>query len=353
MKLLAALALTVLAPAASIGGSLLLGSHHVVTGLPGAAGWRAAVAATAPGVTAPDPSSAAPAQVRRFFAGLTPVQRAELEHRDPGVVGNLDGTPVALRYAANDLAVGSEGPRSPRRPLGRLLGFDPRGAGRGIEVFGDLTTAEHIAVVVPGVGWTLSGLLADRGNDPAGPVTAGLHLYRAAGRVAPSTRTAVVVWLGYDPPAGIDLDAVESRRAIDGAGPLRRFVEGLPGRADVSLVCHSYGAVVCGRAARAGARVDELVAVAAPGMDASSAGDLGPLTRVWAALDSSDPMRFTPFVRIAGLGHGADPTDPAFGALVFRTGTAHGHAGYFSPGTESLTNLARIVTGRTIEVTLR
>jgi hypothetical protein len=95
------------------------------------------------------------------------------------------------------------------------------------------------------------------------------------------------------------------------------------------------------------------VAVAAPGMDVSNAGDLGELTRVWAARDSSDPIRFTPFVRFAGLGHGADPTDRSFGALVFRTGTSKGHAGYFAPGTESLANIARIVTARTIDVTLK
>jgi hypothetical protein len=78
----------------------------------------------------------------------------------------------------------------------------------------------------------------------------------------------------------------------------------------------------------------------------------GTAPRVWTARVADDPIRFTPFVRIAGLGHGADPTGPGFGARLFRTGTAHGHGGYFVPGTESLTNLARIALGRTAEVTV-
>src|SRR5262249_5801995 len=151
--------------------------------------------------------------------------------------------------------------------------------------------------------------------------------------------TAVVVWLGYDSPEGIDRQAARSERAIAGAVELRRFIAGLPSRAHVSLLCHSYGAVVCGRAAGA-PRVSGLVALAAPGLDVGSQAALHTSARVWAARVPDDPMRFVPFTRVGPLGHGADPTDPAFGARVVRTGTARGHGGYYAPGTELLANLA-------------
>jgi Alpha/beta hydrolase len=323
--------------------------HTAPAGAPGRAGWAAATAAVAPGRPAPDLATATVTQVRGYFAALRPGQAADLARRDPAAVGNLDGAPYPLRYAANALAL-----RRDRRPLPGLpvLAYDPRGDGRIAEVVGDLGSARSVAVLVPGVGWDLAGLLAAGGRAPAGPVAAARSLLAEAHRLDPAARVAAVVWLGYDPPERIDLQAVRSERAVGGAGPLARFVTGLPAPARPVLVCHSYGAVVCARAVRAGAPATDLVALAAPGLDVADVAALHTGARVWAARAASDPIRFTPFVRLAGLGHGADPTGPAFGARVLRTGSARGHDGYFAAGTESLTNLARIVLGRIPEVTL-
>jgi hypothetical protein len=139
-----------------------------------------------------------------------------------------------------------------------------------------------------------------------------------------------------------------SQRAEAGAPALDRFLAGLPAGAGVTLVCHSYGALVCAHAA-AGMRAGDLVALAAPGLDVSTVDQLRTGARVWVARTPDDPIRFVPHVRLAGLGHGADPL--ATGATEFRTGDAHGHEGYYAPGTESLTNIARIVLGWTTEVT--
>ncbi|NEE37706.1 hypothetical protein G3M53_71440, partial [Streptomyces sp. SID7982] len=49
----------------------------------------------------------------------------------------------------------------------------------------------------------------------------------------------------------------------------------------------------------------------------------------------------------AGLGHGTDPTDPAFGAHRVPADEARGHAGYFAPGTDSLRAFAAIARGTT------
>jgi Alpha/beta hydrolase len=325
--------------------------HHAVAGPPGAAGWPAAVSAVAPGVAAPAPDSASPSQVRRFVARLSERQRIDLAARDPGVVGNLDGVPVALREAANQRAAEAAGGPGRPRPTGRLLGYDPRGDGRVIEVFGDLDSARNVAVMVPGSGWTIRNVMSAGARHGADPVAGALALSDQARLLDPGASTAVVMWLGYDTPEGIDRQAARSERAIAGSVALRRFISTLPGAAHVSLLCHSYGAVVCGRAAGA-AGIDELVALAAPGLDVGSAAALRTSARVWAAKVPDDPMRFVPSIRVGPFGHGADPTDPAFGARVLRTGTARGHGGYYAPGTELLSNLARIVLDRPSEVTL-
>jgi hypothetical protein len=350
---LAGIALSGLLSAATTGAAWVAAAdpHAALPGLPGVARWRGAVAATAPRVPAPDPASARPAQVRGFFAALTERQRLELARRAPGVVGNLDGVPYRLRYAANELARRSADPHGPRPP-GRLLGYDPRGDGRVVQVFGDLGSATEAAVLVPGSGWDLPKLLAGTGRRGADPIAAARALLGEARRLDHAARVAVVVWLGYDAPEGIDRQVMRSERAAAGAPALARFVEGLAPTTRVSLLCHSYGAVVCGSALAAGARADQLVALAAPGMGIRSARTLGGAARLWAARIADDPIRFVPDVIVGGFGHGADPTTPGFGARVFATGAASGHDGYYAPATESLGNLARIVLHRPSEVTL-
>lgn len=264
-------------------------------------------------------------------------------------LGNRDGAPVAARYAANERALRTN---DDPEPVGRLLEYQPRGNGRIVEVMGDLAGARRVAVLVPGMGWGLHRVLTERDHNPNGPVMGAVELARQMRRVAPGVPSAVIMWLGYHPPGGIDLDVMRSDRAIAGAGRLVRFLRDLPGRSRVTLVCHSYGAVVCGHAApRLPHRVRDMVAMAAPGMDVRTAGGLRTTARVWAGRAADDPIRFTPFVRVAGFGHGTDPTTPRFGATVIRTGSARGHSHYFNPGTESLNNLARIAAGHRSEVT--
>jgi hypothetical protein len=171
-------------------------------------------------------------------------------------------------------------------------------------------------------------------------------------RLSPQAGTAVAVWLGYDAPEGIDRQAARSERAAAGAPALTDFLNDLPPAARITLIGHSYGTVVCGRALREGGRADDVVALASPGMDAVSAQDLRTGARIWAARISDDPIGLTPHVRLAGYGHETDPVTPGFGARVFSTGAAQGHGGYYSPGTESLANLARIALGRTADVSL-
>ncbi|MFI2738557.1 alpha/beta hydrolase [Streptomyces sp. NPDC018711] len=294
--------------------------QEAVTGAPaGTAAWLAA--------GLPDPGRMDPAGVARFFAGLGPVRREELARTHPTVVGNLDGAPLELRYEANA--------RSVRGQFGgaRVLAHDPRGRGQVALVYGDLARAEHVAVIVPGSDVDAEHVkpLADMAGE----------LRRATGG-----RTAVVAWAGYTTPVGVGLDAATGRLAEAGAERLTRFTEGLAavGAAEPSLFCHSYGSVVCGLAAHR-LKAKDLVVFGSPGMRAENVSELGTSARVWAAKDPTDWIDRVPNVEFAGLGHGADPTDPAFGARRIPAGDAAGHGGYFAPGTSSLRAFARIAEG--------
>jgi hypothetical protein len=117
-----------------------------------------------------------------------------------------------------------------------------------------------------------------------------------------------------------------------------------------TLVCHSYGSVVCGVAGpqiRSTQGVSDMVVLGSPGMDIPDAAALGDGVRLWAtSRNSGDWISAVPFVEVDGLGHGADPTSGDFGSRVIASTGSYGHTGYFNPGTASLRNFADIALGR-------
>ncbi|TDD90469.1 hypothetical protein E1293_03560 [Actinomadura darangshiensis] len=235
-------------------------------------------------------------------------------------------------------------------PGRRFLSFDPRGSGRAVEVIGDLEHADRIAVVVPGADNSLSNY-----DSPKFVGGGSRSLYRQALATAPGKRVAVVAWLGYDSPSTRSLAVLTGGRADDGARGLRRFLTGahrVNGHARFALLCHSYGSVVCGKAAPhlAHLPVDEIAMFGSPGAGVDHASGLGTSARVWAGRAKGDWMRYVPNVRFAGLGFGADPVSSGFGALRFDAGTGP-HSGYLKPGSLALRNLALIALGRDAEVT--
>jgi hypothetical protein len=254
----------------------------------------------------------------------------------------VDTTPFETRYAASHEAMLRAGP--PYNDWdGRFLEFDPSGDGRVAQVFGDLSTADRIAVLVPGAGNRLANFERGVGGKALrSPAVQAAELYKAVRRDG----FAVVAWLGYDAPNALDRTAAREDLARDGAVALERFVEGLLAirpHATVALLGHSYGGVVIGLAAPwLDPRVTDLAVFGCPGMGVDDVAELHTTARVWAGLAGGDPMRWVPGIRLFGLGHGQQPTDPAFGARVFGTGGVLDHDQYLAPGTESLANLARI-----------
>ncbi|MFJ9079196.1 alpha/beta hydrolase [Streptomyces sp. NPDC102278] len=271
----------------------------------------------------------------------------------PNPLSFSDGTAPRIRYAANlgklaeaarmaqDAGRGGRAAklRAMAAPSGgaRFLSFDGRGEGRAVEVFGDVETADRVAVLVPGSDTTLDTYQRFR----AGAVALQQRLQ------AEHPRSAVVAWLGYDTPGTVSTTVLTTGRADEGAAELGPFVAGLRGVtrsvARISLLCHSYGSVVCARTAT-GPEVTDIVLYGSPGTGAGSVAELATTARVWAGRGNGDWVARVPHVRIGSVGFGADPVDPGFGALAFEAGDA-GHSDYLRPGTESLDSMARIVIG--------
>jgi hypothetical protein len=249
------------------------------------------------------------------------------------------GGDPALAHALRNLAV----------PDRDFLSFDPSGDGRGIEVVGDLAHAKRIAVVVPGAGNTLSNF-----DSAKGPGVGAEALYHQAQEMGAGGSLAVIGWLGYDPPSMDSMHIAMLGHADAGARALRSFLAQIRtvNKAPVTLLCHSYGSVVCGQAA-AHVKVTDIAVFGSPGMGVDSVSDLDTTARVWAGRGTSDGIADVPHVQVdllgVSVGFGDDPIDPAFGARLFDAGKG-GHSDYLRTGDLALRNLALIALDRGDEV---
>ncbi|MEU7578603.1 alpha/beta hydrolase [Streptomyces sp. NPDC041068] len=250
---------------------------------------------------------------------------------------------MAERYGAGDRAAALRAMASPDR---RFLAFDGRGAGRTAEVFGDLAAAESVAVLVPG---------SDTSLDSYGRLRSGALALRD--ELGP--RAAVVAWLGYETPGTVSPAVLTTGRADQAAPALRSFVADLRGvnaHARVSLLCHSYGSVVCASAASGprGLAVADIAFYGSPGTGVDKAADLNTPARIWAGRGADDWIADVPHTSAdlfgTTVGFGTDPVSRGFGARLFAAGEG-GHSDYLKPGSASLDNLARIVRGDEPEVT--
>ncbi|MFF7653817.1 alpha/beta hydrolase [Streptomyces sp. NPDC007983] len=220
-------------------------------------------------------------------------------------------------------------------PSRQFLSFDGRDGGRSVEVFGDLSRAARVAVLVPG---------SDTSLDRYGRLRAGaVALKHQLGQ-----RGAVVAWLGYETPGTVSPEVLTAGLADRAAPRLASFVGELTTaapRARISLLCHSYGSLVCARAAH-GPAVADIVLYGSPGVGASGVGQLHTRAAVWAGRGAHDWIGHVPHVRIPLLfttvGLGTDPVSKGFGARIFDAGDG-GHSDYLKPGSVSLRSLARIV----------
>ncbi|MFF3699138.1 alpha/beta hydrolase [Streptomyces sp. NPDC002221] len=270
----------------------------------------------------------------------------------PAALAPLSLAGLDARYAANRtgiLAAGKMaedyGNRRRARALDAMadadrhfLSFDGRDGGRTAEVFGDLAHAERIAVLVPGSDTNLDVYARLRNGARALADELGPH-------------AAVVAWMGYATPATISPEVLTPGRASDGARQLVSFVGQLTHAAPaarISLLCHSYGSVVCAQAA-SGVAVSDIVLYGSPGTGFDTAAALHTGATVWAGRGGDDWIADVPHATLqlpfATIGFGTDPVSRSFGAHLFDAGSG-GHSDYLRPGSVPLRNLARIVNGQ-------
>ena len=141
---------------------------------------------------------------------------------------------------------------------------------------GDVDHAKNVATVVPGIGTTVENSLQNE-------IKRGANLRSAAvaeGNID-SKDVAVVSWLGYEAPPGpsFDMEGNAEIATIDladkGSNKLAGFLTGVnasrmygAGDANMTLLGHSYGSVVSGRATTkiADGVVDNEILFGSPGM---------------------------------------------------------------------------------------
>ena len=326
------------------------------------------------------PRSGTPAGlVRQWWAALTSDERDRAVATWPAELGALAGLPAAVRGAANERRLDRDVealhllPRltpGQRRWLGnclvvrqqlaaaraadgpgtgvaQLLVFDPTAfgyEGRAAIAVGDVDTADNVAFLVPGLG-------SDILDSTASLTGTALRVETEADRVAPTETTATVAWLGYDSPGGL-VGGISDDAAEEGADLLADDLLAVqaarPLAPHLTVVAHSYGSTTAGVALRdTQTGTDDVVLVGSPGAGVDHAADLEvPAGHVFVGANSRDPVSYVDRF-------GADPAYESFGAVRFEAEAVGrswhlsfgDHSTYFDPHSESLANIAHVVTG--------
>lgn len=355
----------------------------------------------------PEPGTP-PAQVAAWWASLSAGAQARLIAGDPSAVGALNGVPMAARDRANRLVLARElagceqriadlqaqlaaagpitgraGPSSPQVQIGAQLAeeyerlrmlsavndqleaggrdyhlvlFDPAGRGRAAIALGDVDTADHVAVLVPGFSSAVTNYMPIITGNADGLQDQMEQMARVTG----STETvATVAWIGYDAP--LDFDVLTRGDAEDGARLLTGLVDGIHASRAVAgsdphltIVGHSYGSLVTGIAAAGGPiRADDLVLIGSPGVGVQTAQELGftdDHIYVGTGDRHSDPIAESGFfsrkLQSDYFGGTQFQTDGGANSWVGgEMAEATGHSEYYRRGTESLWNMAAVVSG--------
>ncbi|MGA9870269.1 MAG: alpha/beta hydrolase [Rhodococcus sp. (in: high G+C Gram-positive bacteria)] len=335
-----------------------------------------------------------------FWASLTPIEQAALLDRHPGSIGNLDGIPAAVRDDANREVLRAERVRLEgvakqlaHRVENNVFGglFDDADAGlkqtlerldaldaitRTLEKgdrqllvldnstsdetlaaigVGDVHTATHVAVFVPGFGSDVADDLGRYDGD------IGALKTQVQAHLPAQESVACVTWMNYQTPEfGMALldpgrTVATSAAAATGGQRLTSFLDGLDAARSqdphLSLLGHSYGSLTAAMSVRdADANgVDALVALGSPGLDVRDASALSvPPGSVFVGEAPGD--------MVADLGaFGVDPSGMD-GVRLLATDEAsnlkqaQGHSEYLTEGTLIQRDVALVVAGRTDEL---
>jgi len=366
---------------------------------------RSAMASRPPGTD--------PAAMRRWWDSLSLAQQVAVMAAHPEQLGNTDGLPAEVRDEANRLVMADDlarleakerdgtlsrlerdalanirkaisnldareshiDPITGEHTHAQLYIYEPYafdGDGRLAIATGNLDSANHVAVMVPGMGSNVQGMSAGR----------SLNVYDES-RWASGDTVAVLDWVGYDAPSGTSLHnhdiigVVNQRMARAGAEQLAADVDGLrASRADdpahLTVIGNSYGSTTSGIAAgRFDLDADDLILTGSPGVPVGDAGKLSTgHEHTWVGSASRDLVtalgrtgwtdpsdvaaRLIPGVELMGN----DPAEDDFGANRFQAENLDrgghwnvaDHGRYYDQNTESLYNIAAITTGQYADV---
>ncbi|CAN5326762.1 hypothetical protein BH09ACT1_BH09ACT1_19930 [soil metagenome] len=309
----------------------------------------------------------------------------------PELVGNLEGVPFAVRDQANrlyldrtiaaltkkvDAGVGRAALvnekhhlnvlKQVKRTLVRakgdsarhLLTLDTSGEARAAVAVGDLSKADYVSYLVPGMFFTVQGQMYDWtviAQDLQHEQTSWIKRLSATDVSMKGKTAATVSWIGYSTPGVLDIASL--KKADEGATYLGDSITGMKAtRAAsepyVTLVTHSYGSTAAMiELAKGGVSVDALAIVGSPGSAAQKASQLAVTNdNVYVGEAALDPIVNTAF-------YGSDPGTASFGAKKMdvaggvdavthkKLTAAVGHLGYFDAGSAAMRNFALIGLG--------
>lgn len=283
-----------------------------------------AAGVTGPGMAAPNlppATSASPADVRKWWDGLTPQQQTDYIADDPAAI-DRDGIPIGVRDAGNRIRLphelatakrtldqageneradaqaryndllGIQSALYPKNPDGTpktvnqddrrsLILLDTQSNRRqvfGAIGIGDVDHASHVGVTVGGVSTNSAGL-PRMANEATSLRHTTSDILGQARDVSPDA-VATIAWVGYEPPATMsDLRVVSDGLARAAAPHLNSFFNGLGAttenpRQDITAFGHSYGSLVTSLALQGGTPVKSAVFYGSPGLELARANDL-------------------------------------------------------------------------------
>ena len=332
--------------------------------------------------------------VTEWWSGLGGESRTSLSTVAPRLVGNLDGVPARergranLRYlgdAVSELKAGLSEATGPERarvtrelavldqvraalrpseggPRRSLLLLDTAAGGRAAIALGNPDTADYVSYLVPGMNYGVREQLvnwAATADDLYAEQSAVLA-QRAPHGERPAS-VATIAWIGYETPDLFSVGGLD--RAEAGADFLEDSWLGVRSARGaeqpyLSVFGHSYGSTVSLTAlARGSVGVDAFVMVGSPGSGIQSVDELAVTDgNVFVGEADWDPAVNSAFF-------GSDPGAAAYGAHTLGVDGARdsvtgkwlngslGHNAYFTPGSESLHNMALIGTDNAKQAT--
>ncbi|SFP18072.1 Alpha/beta hydrolase [Geodermatophilus dictyosporus] len=302
-----------------------------------------------------------PEAVAAWWAGLSEPARQFAVRAEPHLVGGLDGLPAWARDQANRLVLERtlEDPRNTGYAAARAAAAEiavEEAAGRPVQLwlfdpwleraavaYGDLDTADDVALLVPGITNDVGTDLDDLGANAQAVSAAALD-------AAPAASVATVAWFGYRPPAGLGtVRAVTRGRAAEGGAALAGDLAGLaaaraadvvrPSDPRVAVLAHSYGTVVADEAGDQPGQLaaDALVLLGSPGIEEYDVSGLE-VPEVYDASSPFDPVSYLGWF-------GSSTWEESFGSTALPTDWHTLHTEYYSHWHPTLAAMGEVVAG--------